>query len=87
MRNSKGQFIKGSPAQNKIWDDDKVYNELIEAVSTIHNKIGFVPVFTFFGKHKKYKTLFSAIKRTTKKPLLLYKKVLDGKYGRSSSEA
>jgi hypothetical protein len=77
MRNSKGQFIKGVPAHNKIWTDEKIYNELIGAVSTIHNKIGFAPVFAFFGKHEKYKTLFSAIKSNIQKPLLMYKKVLD----------
>lgn len=78
MRNAKGQFVKGSNGHYKKWSKEKMFSDLLKSIKEVYDKTGFVPVFTFFTKHPKYKSLASAIKQNKYiKPLELYKNVLD----------
>jgi hypothetical protein len=74
MRDSKGKFVKGMVASNRIWGEDKVKDEMTKQVISIYKQTGVVVQPTHFRSINS--KLFSAFRRHISSPAELYNQIL-----------
>jgi hypothetical protein len=74
MRNSKGQFVKGGPAHNKVWSVDNIKEEILKIIKPIYEKTGIVLQSTRLREFNP--PLFSAFRKYIDSPLNFYNQIL-----------